>query len=98
MSGFDPVIAMQSSGAPPGGAAPSQLPRSGNGFWRRALRHRSFMAGGGLSLLLVGARSSIAVGVIAVSIGISFGVSLGLVAAARKGWVEEVIMRLGDFT
>ena len=51
-----------------------------------------------VSLLLVGARSSIVVGVIAVGIGLTFGVSLGLVAAARRGWVEEVIMRLGDFT
>jgi len=51
-----------------------------------------------VSLLLVGARSSIMVGVIAVGIGVSFGVPLGLAAAALKGWVEEAIMRLGDFT
>ena len=51
-----------------------------------------------VSLLLVGARSSIMVGVIAVGIGLSFGLGLGLVAAARKGWVEEGIMRFGDFT
>ena len=51
-----------------------------------------------VSLLLVGARSSIAVGVIAVGIGLSFGTLLGLIAAARRGWVEEVIMRLSDFT
>jgi peptide/nickel transport system permease protein len=51
-----------------------------------------------VSLLLVGARASIAVGVIAVGIGIGFGVALGLLAAARRGWVEEVVMRLADFT
>jgi peptide/nickel transport system permease protein len=51
-----------------------------------------------VSLLLVGARSSIMVGVIAVGIGLLFGLLLGLVAAARKGWVEEAIMRLSDFT
>ena len=50
------------------------------------------------SLLLVGARNSILVGVIAVSIGLMVGVSLGLLAAAKRGWVEEVIMRLADFT
>ena len=50
------------------------------------------------SLLLVGARNSILVGVIAVSIGLLVGVSLGLLAAARRGWVEETIMRLADFT
>ena len=50
------------------------------------------------SLLLVGARNSILVGVIAVSIGLSVGTLLGLLAAARRGWVEEAIMRLADFT
>lgn len=51
-----------------------------------------------LSQIMVGARSSIAVGVIAVGIGLVFGVALGLVAAALRGWVEEVIMRMSDFT
>jgi peptide/nickel transport system permease protein len=114
------------------------------GFWRRALRHRSFVLGGTLvllviaaalislvwtpwppydidiaaklrppsaahwlgtdafgrdivSLLLVGARSTILVGVIAVGIGLNFGVCLGLIAAARKGWVAELILRMSDF-
>ncbi len=50
------------------------------------------------SLLLVGARNSILVGVIAVSIGLLLGTSVGLLAAARRGWLEELIMRLSDFT
>lgn len=50
------------------------------------------------SLLLVGARNSILVGVIAVGIGLLIGTSLGLLAAAKRGWVEEIIMRLADFT
>ena len=50
------------------------------------------------TLLLVGARNSILVGVIAVSIGLSIGTALGLLAAARRGWVEELIMRLADFS
>lgn len=50
------------------------------------------------SLLLVGARNSILVGVIAVGIGLTLGTALGLLAAARRGWVEELIMRLADFT
>ncbi len=49
------------------------------------------------SLLLVGARASIAVGVVAVGIGLVIGTAFGLVAAARRGWVEELIMRLADF-
>lgn len=115
------------------------------GFWRRALRHRSFVLGGALtlllllaavvslvwtpwspyemdmpnklkppsgehwlgtdtygrdvaSLLLVGARASILVGMIAVGIGLVVGTALGLLAAARRGWVEEAIMRLTDFS
>ncbi|WP_458146451.1 ABC transporter permease [Bradyrhizobium sp. UFLA05-109] len=123
-------------------SAPS---RPAAGFWRRALRHRSFVLGGVLvllvigsallslvwtpwsaydidiasklkppsfshwlgtdsfgrdivSLLLVGARSTILVGIIAVGIGLTFGVCLGLIAAARKGWTEELIMRMSDFT
>jgi peptide/nickel transport system permease protein len=51
-----------------------------------------------VSLLIVGARNSIAVGLIAVGIGIAFGVALGLLAAARRGWVEELVMRVADFT
>ena len=51
-----------------------------------------------VSLLIVGARNSIAVGLIAVGIGIAFGVALGLLAAARRGWVEELVMRFSDFT
>jgi peptide/nickel transport system permease protein len=50
------------------------------------------------SLLLVGARASILVGVIAVGIGLVLGTALGLLAAARRGWVEEAIMRLSDFS
>jgi len=114
------------------------------GFWHRALRHKSFVAGGVLTALLaamallslvwtpypvaeidipgklqppsaahwlgtdslgrdiasqilVGAQNSIVVGVIAVGIGLGFGVLLGCIASARRGWVEELIMRGSDF-
>ena len=49
------------------------------------------------SLLLVGARNSILVGVIAVGIGLVVGTAFGLLASARRGWVEELIMRVADF-
>lgn len=50
------------------------------------------------TLLLVGAQNSILVGIVAVGIGLVFGVSLGALAAARKGWVEEAVMRFSDLT
>ncbi|MEL6533435.1 MAG: ABC transporter permease [Pseudomonadota bacterium] len=50
-----------------------------------------------LSMLMVGAQTSIAVALIAVGIGIGLGVPLGLAAAARRGaWLDEVIMRGND--
>ncbi|WP_158815471.1 ABC transporter permease [Methylocapsa sp. S129] len=51
-----------------------------------------------VSQLLAGARISILVGIIAVGIGLVFGVALGLVAASVGGVVEDVIMNLCDFT
>jgi peptide/nickel transport system permease protein len=119
-------------------------PARGPGFWKRAMRHRSFVLGAVLtlllvlaaalslvwtphspydvdmnakllppgntywlgtdpygrdevSLLLVGARASIVVGFIALGIGLLVGTALGLLASARRGWVEEVIMRIADF-
>ncbi|MEY2953518.1 MAG: hypothetical protein RLZZ401_1605, partial [Pseudomonadota bacterium] len=51
-----------------------------------------------VTLLLVGARSSILVGVIAVGIGLLLGSALGLLAATARGWLEELIMRLADFS
>ena len=49
------------------------------------------------SMIMVGARTSIAVAVVAVGIGIILGVPLGLTAAARKdSLLDEVIMRTND--
>jgi peptide/nickel transport system permease protein len=50
-----------------------------------------------VSMLLVGARASIVVGVVAVGIGLVIGTAFGLLAAARGGWTEELIMRVADF-
>ena len=116
-----------------------------SGFLRRALRHKSFVLGGVLTLalaamallslawapyppgeidipnklaapsaahwlgtdslgrdiasqILVGSQNSIVVGLIAVGIGMGFGVALGVLASARRGWVEELAMRASDFT
>lgn len=50
------------------------------------------------SQLLVGARNSLVVGIVAVGIGLVAGVLLGCLASARRGWVEELVMRASDFT
>ncbi|CAN7477935.1 ABC transporter permease [Mesorhizobium sp. LjNodule214] len=49
-----------------------------------------------LSMIMVGARNSIAVALVAVGIGMGAGVPLGAFAAARGGLVDEVLMRMND--
>jgi peptide/nickel transport system permease protein len=49
-----------------------------------------------LSMIMVGARNSIAVALVAVGIGMGAGVPLGTFAAARGGWIDDVLMRLND--
>ena len=50
-----------------------------------------------LSMIMMGARTSIAVALLAVGIGMCIGVPLGLWAAARRGsLLDEVIMRAND--
>lgn len=49
------------------------------------------------SMIMAGARISLAVAILAVGIGMGLGVPLGLAAAARSGgWLDEVIMRGND--
>ncbi|MDO9283842.1 MAG: ABC transporter permease [Aquabacterium sp.] len=146
-----PSKAPAAAAAPQGGGASgparpvARRPLAGTGFFGRAVRHPSFLAGALLSALLalaalvslvwapyppaeidipnklaapsaahwlgtdslgrdiasqllVGAQNSIVVGVIAVGIGLAVGVLLGCLAAARRGWVEEAVMRASDFT
>lgn len=50
-----------------------------------------------LSMVMVGARTSIAVAALSLLIGLVFGVPLGLMAAARRGsWLDEAVMRGND--
>ncbi|RUW86890.1 ABC transporter permease, partial [Mesorhizobium sp. M8A.F.Ca.ET.059.01.1.1] len=49
-----------------------------------------------LSMIMVGARNSIAVALVAVGIGMGVGVPLGTFAAARGGLVDEALMRVND--
>jgi peptide/nickel transport system permease protein len=49
-----------------------------------------------LSMIMIGARNSIAVAVVAVVIGMGLGVPLGCWAAARGGWIDEALMRFND--
>ena len=49
-----------------------------------------------LSMIMVGSRNSIAVALIAVGIGIAIGVPLGTLAAAKRGALDEILMRASD--
>jgi len=49
-----------------------------------------------LSMIMIGARNSIAVALVAVGIGMGVGVPLGCWAAARGGWIDEALMRFND--
>ncbi len=49
-----------------------------------------------LSRLLYGARISLLVGVCAIAVGGTLGVIAGLVSGYFGGWIDDVLMRLGD--
>jgi peptide/nickel transport system permease protein len=51
-----------------------------------------------VSMLMAGAWNSLRVAVPSVLLGMVGGVILGLIAAARGGWIDEVIMRFADIT
>jgi len=50
-----------------------------------------------LSLLMRGAGNSMAVALVAVAIGAGIGTPLGALAASRRGWMDELVMRFNDF-
>ena len=49
------------------------------------------------SMLMTGAWNSMLVSVFAISLGAGLGVPLGILAAAKRGFVEETVMRFNDF-
>ncbi|HEX3350019.1 MAG TPA: ABC transporter permease [Acetobacteraceae bacterium] len=49
-----------------------------------------------LSMIMTGAANTLAVAVIAVVIGAGIGVPLGSLAAAREGWIDDVVSRTTD--
>ena len=49
------------------------------------------------SMMMKGAANSVLVAFVAVGIGAGIGMPLGALAAARKGWVDELVMRFSDF-
>ena len=48
------------------------------------------------SMIMVGARNSIGVSLVAVLLGAGLGIPLGALAAARGGWIDGIIMRMTD--
>src|ERR1700731_3245731 len=49
-----------------------------------------------LSMIMVGAQTSVGVALLSVVIGAFVGVPLGLLAAARRGAIDELLMRGND--
>ncbi len=49
-----------------------------------------------LSQIMVGSQTALFVGILAVSIAVIIGIPLGAFAAARRGWIEDVVMRISD--
>lgn len=49
-----------------------------------------------LSRIMVGAGNAIVVGLVAVGLGLALGVTLGALAAANGGWLDELLSRLSD--
>ena len=49
-----------------------------------------------LSMIMAGASSSLSVALIAVVVGAGLGVPLGAFAAARGGWIDDLVMRVCD--
>jgi peptide/nickel transport system permease protein len=50
-----------------------------------------------LSMIMKGSHNSLIVALVALAVGMGIGVPLGLLAAARRGMVDEFVMRLNDF-
>jgi len=49
-----------------------------------------------LSMVMAGAKNSVGVALLSVVIGLGLGVPLGLIAAAERGTIDEIIMRGND--
>jgi peptide/nickel transport system permease protein len=49
-----------------------------------------------LSMIMAGAKNTVGVALLSVVIGLAFGVPLGLIAAARRGRIDEIVMRAND--
>jgi len=49
-----------------------------------------------LSMLMAGAFNSLSISMLSVAVGMTLGTSLGVAAAARRGWFEAAVMRLCD--
>ncbi len=49
-----------------------------------------------LSQIMVGSQTALFVGLLAVGISVAVGIPLGGVAAARRGWTEDAVMRISD--
>lgn len=61
-----------------------------------ALLGTDYMGQDVLSRVLLGGETVVWMSVLAATIGVVFGVLLGMVAGFKRGWIEQIIMRLSD--
>jgi peptide/nickel transport system permease protein len=91
---FAPLIAPYGPNDRPGGGQtrPGVYPGPSSEFWfgLDTIGRDEF------SLVILGARQSLLVGVVSLIIGATAGIILGLLAGAFGGWVDTLIMRITD--
>ncbi len=85
-------IAPYGSTAQAGAVTPTMIPGPSSEFWFGL----DDLGRDELSRVILGARQSLLVGVVSLTLGMLGGLTLGILAGAFGGWVDSLIMRLID--
>lgn len=89
---FGPLLAPYGSTESVGGVTPTSIPGPSSEFWFGL----DDLGRDELSRVILGARQSLLVGVVSLTLGMMGGLLLGVLAGAFGGWVDSLIMRLID--
>lgn len=94
VAAFAPWLAPYSPTDRPGQGivTPTNIPGPSAEHWMGL----DFLGRDELSRVIYGARQSLLVGVVSLTLGASVGIALGLLAGAFGGWVDALVMRLTD--